>query len=127
MDDGADMWDEADCFYLDIVCKHCEVSGLYWEEARGKRNQKCWVLMEPNGKIHVCKNRRGARCLSARTSGMTLCVDVAVDGLKCDRDYPNCVHLEECAAKSCFWRRFHDIQAEKMRADEPPKYRELLK
>jgi hypothetical protein len=37
-----------------ITCKRCGADELEWEEARGERNQKCWVLVEANGTVHVC-------------------------------------------------------------------------
>ncbi len=38
----------------DIRCKYCHERYLYWEEARGERNQKKFVLMNEDGSIHNC-------------------------------------------------------------------------
>lgn len=36
------------------VCNRCGADGLLWEEARGERNQKCWVLVTLSGAVHEC-------------------------------------------------------------------------
>lgn len=59
MSDLDDMWDrlfdehEADG-ETEITCKRCGAQDLHWEEARGERNEKRWVLMEANDTIHCC-------------------------------------------------------------------------
>jgi hypothetical protein len=45
-------WDEDDC---GIVCKYCGQGELEWEEARGERNEKRWVLVDYKGDIHNCR------------------------------------------------------------------------
>jgi DNA-directed RNA polymerase subunit RPC12/RpoP len=38
----------------EIRCKYCHERYLHWEEARGERNQKVFVLMNEDGSIHHC-------------------------------------------------------------------------
>jgi hypothetical protein len=48
-----------------------------------------------------------------------LCVDYAPDGLKCAPTWPTCCTKDgSCLTKGCFWRRFHQIPADKMRMAE---------
>jgi hypothetical protein len=52
-----DYWEDGP---RNITCKRCGADELYWEEARGERNEKRWVLMEHNGEIHVCPDAPSA-------------------------------------------------------------------
>ena len=38
----------------EIRCKYCRERYLHWEEARGERNQKLFVLMNEDGSVHQC-------------------------------------------------------------------------
>jgi hypothetical protein len=41
---------------------------------------------------------------------MTLCADHVSDGVWIGQHYPiECVHLLNCSAHGCFWRRFHQL------------------
>lgn len=54
---AAEDWGFEDYDYEDgfrIVCRRCEAEGLAWEEARGERNEKRWVLIESDGSVHCC-------------------------------------------------------------------------
>lgn len=43
-----------------ITCKRCGADDLYWEEARGERNEKRWVLVGYNGTVHACPDAPSA-------------------------------------------------------------------
>lgn len=44
---------------LTVECKRCGKSGLHWEEEDG-----CFVLCAPNGKVHVCDQKRLAKSVA---------------------------------------------------------------
>jgi hypothetical protein len=51
--------DDEDTEESEVRCKFCRTRDLHWEEARGERNQKKWVLMEENGTMHACPPGEG--------------------------------------------------------------------
>lgn len=60
-EDWVDFGVEFDDFDFDgtVTCKYCGAGYLFWEEARGERNEKRWVLVTSQGKIHSCPKRPG--------------------------------------------------------------------
>lgn len=38
----------------EVRCKACGARDLFWEEARGEHNRKCWVLVTGEGDVHRC-------------------------------------------------------------------------
>jgi hypothetical protein len=38
----------------EIRCKYCNERYLRWDEARGERNQKVFVLVTEDGAVHNC-------------------------------------------------------------------------
>lgn len=54
---GFDEYDRED---FGIVCKRCKADELAWEEARGERNEKRWVLIESDGSVHCCPDAPSA-------------------------------------------------------------------
>lgn len=55
-----------------------------------------------------------------------LCTDVTADGVKAGEDWPTCADQANCLANGCFWRRFHQLPADKFRAKPTPAQNELF-
>jgi len=48
-----------------------------------------------------------------------LCVDICEDGLRCAPEWPHCANTHLCTQeRHCFWRAFHQIPSNQMRATE---------
>lgn len=51
---GETWWGDYDGFH-EKTCNRCGVDNLRWEQARGERNQNCWVLVDiDTDEVHVC-------------------------------------------------------------------------
>jgi hypothetical protein len=50
-----DTDDYDDDGFHEKTCNRCGTDNLRWVQARGKRNQKCWVLVDiDTDEVHVC-------------------------------------------------------------------------
>jgi hypothetical protein len=42
-----------------VCCKFCGYGPFEWQEARGEKNRKRWVLVDVAGNIHDCRSVAG--------------------------------------------------------------------